>query len=161
MLFGKQLAPLFPQPLVSYIPQGPAGWRPIANYSVASVNFPVQFLRQLPALCRALETWHGKDYRSGHESCEKVDSGDRADSGSISARGRGRIISTMTLKSAALFALVGMILQTVMLALDFFRDISAFTAGAISANTMLVSLVHLLVSLSVTVFFYVFYSKES
>jgi hypothetical protein len=67
----------------------------------------------------------------------------------------------MSLKGAALFALVGMILLTVLLTLGFIRDMSAFTAGAISANAMLVSLVHLLASLSVTVFLYVFYKKQS
>jgi hypothetical protein len=48
----------------------------------------------------------------------------------------------MSLKSAALFALVGMILLTVVVALGFIRDISAFTSGAIAANAMLVSLIH-------------------
>ena len=69
----------------------------------------------------------------------------------------GRIISTMSLKSAALFALVGMILLTVVVALGFIRDISAYSAGAIAANAMLVSLIHLLASLSMTVFLYVFH----
>jgi hypothetical protein len=45
--------------------------------------------------------------------------------------------------------------------LGFIRDISAFSSGAIAANAMLVSLIHLLASLSVTVFLYVFYSKQS
>jgi hypothetical protein len=67
----------------------------------------------------------------------------------------------MTLKSAALFALIGMILLTVVVALGFIRDISAFTAGAIAAMAMLVSLIHLLASLSVTVFLYVFHEKQS
>jgi hypothetical protein len=67
----------------------------------------------------------------------------------------------MSLKSAALLALVGMILLTVVLALGFIPDISAFSSGAIAANAMLVSLVHLLASLSMTVFLYVFYSKQS
>ena len=73
----------------------------------------------------------------------------------------GRIISTMTLKSAALFALVGMILLTVVLALGFIRDISGFTAGAVAAMAMLISLIHLLASLSVAVFLYVFYKAQS
>ena len=73
----------------------------------------------------------------------------------------GRILTTMTLKSAALFALVGMILLTVVLALGFIRDISAFTAGAIAAMEMLISLIHLLASLSMTVFLYVFYKSQS
>ena len=67
----------------------------------------------------------------------------------------------MTLKSAALFALVGMILLTVVVALGFIRDISAFTAGAIAAMALLISLIHLLASLSVAVFLYVFYKAQS
>jgi hypothetical protein len=67
----------------------------------------------------------------------------------------------MTLKSAAFFALIGMALLTVLLAVGFIRDISAFTSGAIAANAMLVSLIHLLASLSVTVFLYVFHKAQS
>ena len=67
----------------------------------------------------------------------------------------------MTLKSAAFFALVGMILLAVVLALGFIRDISASTSGAIAANAMLVSLIHLLASLSVSVFLYVFHKAQS
>jgi hypothetical protein len=67
----------------------------------------------------------------------------------------------MSLKSAALFALVGMILLTVVVAFGFVRDISAYSAGAIAATAMLVSLVHLLASLSVTVFLYVFRKRQS
>ena len=39
----------------------------------------------------------------------------------------------MTLKNAALFALIGMTLLTVMLAVHFIRDVSALLAGAIAA----------------------------
>ena len=67
----------------------------------------------------------------------------------------------MTLKSAALFALVGMILLTVVLALGFIRDLSGFTAGAVAAMAMLISLIHLLAILSVTVFLYVFHKAQS
>ena len=67
----------------------------------------------------------------------------------------------MSLKSAALFALVGMILLTVVLALAFIRDVSAFAAGAIAADAVLVSLIHLLASLGVTVFLYVFHKAQS
>ena len=76
-------------------------------------------------------------------------------------RSCGRIISTMSLKSASLFALIGMILLTVVLAVGFIRDISAFTSGAIAANAMLVSPIHFLASLSVTVFLYVFHKAQS
>jgi hypothetical protein len=67
----------------------------------------------------------------------------------------------MSLKSAAFFALVGVILLTIVVALGFIRDISAFTASAIAAKGMLVSLVYLQASLSVTVFLYVFHKTQS
>jgi hypothetical protein len=57
--------------------------------------------------------------------------------------------------------LIGMALLSVVVALGFIRDISAFTAGAIAANAMLVSLVHLLACVSVTVFLYVFHRAQS
>jgi hypothetical protein len=67
----------------------------------------------------------------------------------------------MTLKSAAFFALICMALLSVVLAVGFIRDVSAFTAGAIAAMEMLISLIHLLASLGVTVFLYVFYRAHS
>jgi len=67
----------------------------------------------------------------------------------------------MTLKSAAFFALIGMALLTVLLAGGFIRDVSAILAGAIAAVTLLTSLIHLLASLSVTVFLYVFHKAQS
>ena len=73
----------------------------------------------------------------------------------------GRIIATMSLKSAAFFALIGMILLTVLLAAGFVRDLSAFLAGAVAAVALLISLIHLLASLSVAVFLYVFYRAQS
>ncbi len=78
----------------------------------------------------------------------------------MAANGRAYNL-VMSLKSAALFALVGMILLTVVLALGFVRDISAYSAGAIAANAILVSVVHLLASLSLTVFLYVFHKTQS
>jgi hypothetical protein len=67
----------------------------------------------------------------------------------------------MTVKSAAFFALIGMILLTVLLALGFIRDISAFMSGAVAAMALLTSLIHLLASLSVAVFLYAFYKAQS
>jgi hypothetical protein len=67
----------------------------------------------------------------------------------------------MTLKSAAFMALIGMILLTVLLALGFIRDISGFMSGAVAAMALLISLIHLLASLSVAVFLYVFYKAQS
>ena len=66
----------------------------------------------------------------------------------------------MTLKNAAFFALIGMILLTVLLAVGFIRDISALLAGAIAAMTVLSSLIHFLASLGVTVFLYVFHKGQ-
>jgi hypothetical protein len=67
----------------------------------------------------------------------------------------------MTLKSAALFALIGMTLLTVLLAAGFIRDVSSLLAGVIAAMALLISLIHLLASLSVAVFLYVFYKAQS
>jgi len=76
-------------------------------------------------------------------------------------RSRGRIISTMNLKRAALFALVGIALLTVVLAVGFIRDVTAFSAGALAAMTLLKSFIKLLAGLSVAVFLYVFYKAQS
>ena len=67
----------------------------------------------------------------------------------------------MSLKSAALFALIGMILLTVLLAAGFIRDLSAFASGAVALITVLTSRIHLLASLSVAVFLFVFHKAQS
>jgi hypothetical protein len=67
----------------------------------------------------------------------------------------------MSLKSAAFIALIGMTLLTVLLAMGFIRDFSGLMAGAVAAMALLISLIHLLASLSVTVFLYVFYKAQS
>ena len=71
-----------------------------------------------------------------------------------------RIISTMSLKRAAFFALIGMVLLTVLLAVGFIRDVSALLAGAIAAVVLLTSLIHLLASLSLALFLYVFHKGQ-
>ena len=67
----------------------------------------------------------------------------------------------MSLKTAAFFALIGMVLLTVLLAVGFIRDVSAFSSGAIAAVVLLTSLIHLLAGLSLAVFFYVFHRAQS
>lgn len=67
----------------------------------------------------------------------------------------------MNLKSSAFFALIGMALLTLLLAVTFIRDVLSLLAGAIAALAVLISLVHLLASLSVTVFLYVFHKAQS
>jgi hypothetical protein len=67
----------------------------------------------------------------------------------------------MTLKNAAFFAFIGMALLTVVCALGFIGDVSALLAGAIAPMILLKSLIHLLASLSVAVFLYVFQKTQS
>lgn len=67
----------------------------------------------------------------------------------------------MSLKNAALFAFVGMTLLTVVCAIGCIGDISALLAGAIAAVTVLNSIIHLMASLSVAVFLYVFYKTQA
>ena len=66
----------------------------------------------------------------------------------------------MTLKTAAFFAFIGMVLLTVLLALGFIRDVSSLVAGVISAMAVLISLIHLLASLGMTIFLFVFYKAQ-
>jgi hypothetical protein len=67
----------------------------------------------------------------------------------------------MTLKNAAFFALLGMVLLTILLAVVFIRDFSAFLSGAVAAMALLESGIHLLASLGVAVFLYVFHRAQS
>jgi hypothetical protein len=67
----------------------------------------------------------------------------------------------MTLRSAAFFAFIGMTLLTVVCAMGFIGDISALLSGAIAPMMVLKSLIHLLASLSVAVFLYVFQKTQS
>jgi len=67
----------------------------------------------------------------------------------------------MTLKNAAFFAFIGMALLTVVCAVGFLGDVSALLAGAIAPMMVLGSLIHLLASLSVAVFLYVFHKTQS
>ena len=76
---------------------------------------------------------------------------------------RGRRVYTpgMTLKNATFFAFIGMTLLTVVCAVGFIGDISALLAGAIAPMMVLNSLIHLLASLSVAVFLYVFQRTQA
>jgi hypothetical protein len=66
----------------------------------------------------------------------------------------------MTLKNAAFFAFVGTAVLTVVCAVGFIGDVSALLAGAIAPMMVLSSLIHLLASLSLAVFLYVFYKAQ-
>ncbi len=67
----------------------------------------------------------------------------------------------MTLKNAALLALIGTLLLTIVLAVDFIKIVSGFLSDVVPVMALLRSLVYLLASLSVTVFFYVFQRAQS
>ena len=54
-----------------------------------------------------------------------------------------------------------MILLTVLLTAGFIRDVLGFVRGAVAAIALFTSGIHLLASLSVTVFLYVFHDAQS
>ncbi len=66
----------------------------------------------------------------------------------------------MTLKTAALLALIGMILLTVLMAADFVNIVLAFLRDVVPAMALLRSLIYVLASLTVTVFFWVSRSRS-
>ena len=68
---------------------------------------------------------------------------------------------TMSLKNAALLALIGTVLLTVLVLAHFITTILGVIRDLIPAMALLTSLVHLFASLSVLVFFYVFYRNQS
>jgi tetrahydromethanopterin S-methyltransferase subunit D len=67
----------------------------------------------------------------------------------------------MTLKNAALFAMTGMMLLTVLLAAGFIRDLLGFVGGAVAVIALLTSGIHLLAGLSAAVFLYVFHKTQA
>jgi hypothetical protein len=67
----------------------------------------------------------------------------------------------MTLRNASFFGFIGMTLLAVVCAMGFIGDISALLAGAIAPMMVVKSLIHLLASLSVAVFLYVFHKTQS
>jgi hypothetical protein len=67
----------------------------------------------------------------------------------------------MTLKNAALLALLGTLLLTIVVAFDFVNAASGVLHDIVPPVTVLRSLIYLFASVSVTVFFYVFYKHQS
>ena len=65
----------------------------------------------------------------------------------------------MSLKNAALLALVGMALLTILTAADFINTVLGILRDVVPAIALLRSLVYVLASLTVTVFFYVFHNR--
>ena len=74
----------------------------------------------------------------------------------------GRVhTAAMSLKNAALLASIGTLLLTILLASDFIRTVAGVLNDVVPAMALLRSLVYLLASLSVMVFFYVFNKAQS
>ena len=67
----------------------------------------------------------------------------------------------MNMKNAALLALIGTLLLTILVVLDFIKTVSGVLNDVVPAMALLRSLVYLVASLSVTVFFYVFHRAQS
>lgn len=75
---------------------------------------------------------------------------------------RGRVYTaTMTLRSAAFLALIGMVMLTVLLLAGFVRDLVSFMRDVVPALRLLASFIYLFASLSLTVFLYVFHRSQS
>jgi hypothetical protein len=66
----------------------------------------------------------------------------------------------MSLKSAALLALVGTSLLTLVLLVGLVRDIWGVVNGVVPAIGLLVALVHALAGMSLAVFFYIFHKAQ-
>jgi hypothetical protein len=67
----------------------------------------------------------------------------------------------MTLKNAAMLALVGTLLLTILLAIDFILSTLNVMRGLIPVTAFLTSLIYAFAALTVTVFFYVFHKAQS
>jgi hypothetical protein len=67
----------------------------------------------------------------------------------------------MSLKTAAFLALIGMILLTVLVTADFINTVTGIMRDVVPAMALLRSLVYVLASLTVTVFFYFFQKSQS
>jgi hypothetical protein len=68
---------------------------------------------------------------------------------------------TVTLKTAAFFALFGTTLLLVLVAADFIVTLTGVLRDVVPAMALVRSLVHVVASLSVVVFFYVFHRAQS
>jgi len=66
----------------------------------------------------------------------------------------------MSTKSAALFALIAMILWTLRMTLGLIKSISGLAGGYVALNVTVVSLIDFLAALSLLIFFALYYSKS-
>ena len=66
----------------------------------------------------------------------------------------------MSLKNAALLALIGTIVLMVLIVVSFITTLLGVMRGVIPAMTLLISLVQVFTSVTVLVFFYVFHRAQ-
>jgi hypothetical protein len=66
----------------------------------------------------------------------------------------------MSTKSAALFALIAMILWTLRMTVDLIKSLSGLAGGYVALNVTVVSLIDFLAALSLLIFFAVYYSRS-
>jgi hypothetical protein len=67
----------------------------------------------------------------------------------------------MTLKNAALLALIGMVLLTIVTGVGFIVSLAGFLRGVVPAISLVTSLVRAFASLSLAVFFWVFQKRQN
>ncbi len=67
----------------------------------------------------------------------------------------------MTVKTAALLALIGTILATLLLAVSCVVSVAGFLHGVVSLAEMLSALIRLFAALTLAVFFYVFHNAQA
>jgi len=67
----------------------------------------------------------------------------------------------MGLKTAAFLALIGLLLLTILDAATFLNDLTAFLHDAVAAMTLLAAAIHLLASLTLTIFLFVFHRAQA
>ena len=71
------------------------------------------------------------------------------------------IIPGMSLKNAALLALIGTLLLTILLIVGLISDVVNVSQGLIPATKLLSSLIYLFAALTVTIFFFLFHKTHS
>jgi hypothetical protein len=67
----------------------------------------------------------------------------------------------MTLKTAAFLALIGTLLTTILLVYNFVSSVLNVSRGLVPMDTVFTTLIYAFSSLTLTVFFFVFYNKGS
>jgi hypothetical protein len=67
----------------------------------------------------------------------------------------------MAIKNAALLALIGMVLLTILLVAGLISDVLNLMQGLIPVTTMLSALIHSFAALAVTIFFFAFHRSQT